>query len=143
MNMQKKLMVCPRCGLNPNDEQSELQQQDESYFVKQHGICSGCVQELEENLREEGELFAEVDGIYRRRGEKGMMRKFDVFWTFLANHDDKVRTVEAKTIKEAIEKSTFYDPTATSDSGKYKMQFIVWEHGEGLVHHGPINKVIE
>jgi hypothetical protein len=136
-------IVCPRCGLNPNDTQTKHQQEDEAHFVKRDGICTACVQELEENLRDEDERYAEVDGVYRHRGEKGTMRKFDVFWTFLANYDDKVRTVEAKSIKEAIEKSTFYDPTKSKDDGQYKMAFIVWEHGEGLVHHGTIDDVVE
>jgi hypothetical protein len=136
-------IVCPRCGLNPNDTQSERQQRDEAHDIERNGICSACALELTDNEREEGERFAEVDGVYRHRGEKGTLRRFDVFWTFLANHDDKVRTVEAKSIKEAIEKSTFYDPHKSSDGGKYKMTFIVWEHGEGLVHHGTIDDVVE
>jgi hypothetical protein len=70
------------------------------------------------------------------------LRKFDVFWTFVANFSDKVRTVVAKSITEAIEKSTPYDPRMKSDGGS-TMKFIVWEHGIGLVHEGPITEVKE
>ena len=71
------------------------------------------------------------------------LRKFDVFWTFAANFSDKVKTVEAESIKEAIKKSTFYDPYAKSEGCGYPMKFIVWEHGIGLVHEGPITEVKE
>ncbi len=31
-----------KCGLNPNYQQSEAQQQDEIDFIKENGVCSAC-----------------------------------------------------------------------------------------------------
>jgi len=70
------------------------------------------------------------------------MTKYDVFWTFVANFADSVRTVEADSIKEAIEKCSAYDPYETNEHGN-RMNFIVWKHGEGLVHEGPITDLEE
>jgi hypothetical protein len=68
-------------------------------------------------------------------------KKFDVFWTFVANFGEKVRTVEACDAKEAITKGTYFDPNAQSETGS-KMKFIVWEHGKGLVvNHKTIDEV--
>jgi len=40
------LAYCPRCGLNPNDNQPLEQQRDESDHVKEHGVCNYCMEEL-------------------------------------------------------------------------------------------------
>ena len=44
----EKPKVCPKCGLNPNDTQSEDQQKWEADYVKEHGVCSACDQEKNE-----------------------------------------------------------------------------------------------
>mgnify|MGYP000187436184 CR=1 FL=1 len=40
------LAYCPRCGLNPNDNQPLEQQHDESDHVKEHGVCNYCMEDL-------------------------------------------------------------------------------------------------
>ena len=45
--MLKKYKVCKRCGLNPNESQSEEQQEWESEFIEENGICSACKNEKE------------------------------------------------------------------------------------------------
>ena len=45
--------VCRRCGLNQNDTQPEDQQEWEADYIKENGICSACVNELEENVPDE------------------------------------------------------------------------------------------
>lgn len=70
------------------------------------------------------------------KAERQETKKYDVFWTFVANHADKVKTIEAESVAEAIEKSTFYDPKTKNDHGS-SMNFIVWSHKDGLIHEGP------
>lgn len=43
------MIICPECGLNPNDEQPTRQQKWEEDYVKANGRCSACQQEREEN----------------------------------------------------------------------------------------------
>lgn len=38
-------MKCEKCGLNPNEYQSEEQQKWESEFIKENGICNACFNE--------------------------------------------------------------------------------------------------
>ena len=46
MIMPEHSSICPCCGLNPNDSQSDLQQKWEAEFVEEHGHCSACEQEM-------------------------------------------------------------------------------------------------
>ena len=36
---------CKRCGLNPNEYQSEEQQEWELDFIKEHKMCNACYNE--------------------------------------------------------------------------------------------------
>ena len=66
-------------------------------------------------------------------------KEYVVFWTFVGNYADNPIRLKAKNIKEAIEKSTWYDPKEKNDCG-HQMRFIVFEEGK-LVHNGTIDDV--
>jgi len=42
---------CKRCGLNSNETQTKEQQKWEVAYIKENGLCSACVLELEENKK--------------------------------------------------------------------------------------------
>jgi hypothetical protein len=59
------LTYCPRCGVNPNDNQPEEQQKWESDHVKEHGVCNFCMEDLiDEGGEEVGLQFDEGTFIF-------------------------------------------------------------------------------
>lgn len=40
---------CPKCGLNPNPNQSKEQQEWERDYIKENKVCSACKEETKEN----------------------------------------------------------------------------------------------
>ena len=70
------------------------------------------------------------------------MNEYIVFWTYLGNYAENPKRIKASDIKEAILKSTGFDPYAKSKSGKM-MSFLVFEVGNDLVFNGTINTLEE
>ena len=62
------LAYCPRCGLNPNDNQPEEQQKWESDHVKEYGVCNYCMEELIDEGGEEVALQFD-EGTFSFNGE--------------------------------------------------------------------------
>lgn len=61
------MIVCKRCGLNPNSTQDEEQQRWETEYIKEHGICSACVNEITET-KQENDNWIEEKGKWRYKG---------------------------------------------------------------------------
>ena len=70
------LAYCPRCGLNPNDNQPEEQQKWESDHVKEYGVCNYCMEELIDEGGEEVALQFD-EGTFSFNGESFGAESFE------------------------------------------------------------------
>ena len=83
------LAYCPRCGLNPNDNQPLEQQHDESDHVKEYGVCNYCMEELIDEGGEEVALQFD-EGTFSFNGESFGAEDMDGSVVNIVGVEDKV-----------------------------------------------------